>query len=79
MDGWIAHVFSNEILFAFQNPPWSDAYCADLPSGFGRVVLQSVSDVTDHSCVMNAIDLLRNGHNRGETILLYTHQCSLHQ
>lgn len=53
-----AYVFSNEVLFALQDAPWSDANGADLPSGFGRVVLQSVSDVTYHSCIGNEINIL---------------------
>lgn len=33
------HIFSNEVLFVFQDPPWSDPYCAHLPPWLGGMVL----------------------------------------
>lgn len=28
----VSHIFSDEVLFVFQDPPGSDSYCAHLPS-----------------------------------------------
>lgn len=49
--GWFrfcTHIFANEVLLVLHDAPGGDADGADLPSGLGGVVFQSVSHMANH-------------------------------